>query len=119
VLDLRGFIPFGPGLLEVYRSAHVFVHVSITEGVPQVLMEALASGTPVVATDVGGVAEALQHGQAALLVPPRDIRALVDAILKLVDDERLRGDLIRRGLDLARTRTLESEALRVARFIRG
>jgi glycosyltransferase involved in cell wall biosynthesis len=118
-LELRGFIPFGSELLALYRSAHVFVHVSLTEGVPQVLTEALGSGTPVIATDVGGVAAALEHGQAGLLVPPRDVDALVRGVLTIADDERLRGELVRRGLDVARARTLEIEAERVARFIRG
>lgn len=119
LLDLRGFIRFGPELLALYRSAHIFVHVSLTEGVPQVLTEALAAGTPIVATDVGGVAEALEHGQAGVLVPPDDLAALVRGILEVVVDERLRGSLIRRGLEAARARTLEAEAARVARFIRS
>lgn len=119
LLDLRGFIRFGPELLALYRSAHVFVHVSLTEGVPQVLTEALAAGTPIVATDVGGVADALEQGQAGLLVPPRDLAGLVGGILALVEDESLRGRLVRRGLEVARARTLEAEAARVARFIRS
>lgn len=119
LVDLRGFVPFGPELLAFYRSAHVFVHVSLTEGVPQVVTEALASGTPVVATDVGGVAASLEHGRAGLLVPPLDAAALVRGILTIVEDEDLRRDLVGRGLELARMRTLDSEAERVALFIRG
>ena len=61
-IDLRGFTPFGPELLELYRRAHVFVHVSLTEGVPATVIEALGSGTPVVATAVGGVPATLEHG---------------------------------------------------------
>jgi glycosyltransferase involved in cell wall biosynthesis len=117
IIELPGFVPFGPELLALYRSAHVFVHVSLTEGVPQVLTEALASGTPLVATDVGGVAAALEHGGAGVLVPPGDVAALVRGILKIVDDEHLRDAVVRRGLEVARGRTLDTEAARVARFI--
>jgi glycosyltransferase involved in cell wall biosynthesis len=117
-VELPGYISFGPELLERYRGAHVFVHVSLTEGVPQVLTEAHASGTAVVATDVGGVRAALDDGRAGLLVPPDDLDALVAAVRRLVADRPLRSQLVQRGLDLARARTLEAEAARVAAFIR-
>jgi glycosyltransferase involved in cell wall biosynthesis len=118
-IDLRGYVPFRPELLELYRRAHAFVHVSLTEGVPQVLAEALASGTPVVATDVGGVRAALDDGRGGLLVPPSDVEALVDAVIKLTDDAELQSELAVRGLALARGRTMEAEAARVAAFLRG
>jgi glycosyltransferase involved in cell wall biosynthesis len=86
--------------------------------VPQVLAEALASGTPVIATDVGGVAAALEHGEVGLLVPPADAPALVEAVLRLSDDAELRSRLAERGLELARGRTLEAEAARVAGFLK-
>jgi glycosyltransferase involved in cell wall biosynthesis len=116
-LELRGFIPHGPALLELYRWAHVFVHVSLTEGVPQVLFEALASGTAIVATDVGDVTTALDNGAAGLLVEPRSVDALVAAIRTLTDDVDLRNRLIGRGLELAAQASLEAESERVARFI--
>lgn len=119
IVDLRGFVPFGAELLHAYRSAHIFVHVSLTEGVPQVLTEALASATPVVATDVGGVRAALDHGDAGLLVPPRDSNAVVHAISTIVEDADLRGRLVARGLTIARAHTRESEAARVAHFIQA
>jgi glycosyltransferase involved in cell wall biosynthesis len=116
-LELRGYIPFGPELLDTYRQAHAFVHVSLTEGLPQVLIEAMAAGIPIVATDVGGVAAALDGGRAGLLVPPAELEALADAVLHVTRDQQLRGRLVAEGLRVARTRTLEHEAARVARFI--
>jgi glycosyltransferase involved in cell wall biosynthesis len=96
----------------------VFLHVSLTEGVPHVLVEALSSGTPIVATDVGGVRSALEDGAAGLLVPPGDAAALTTALFQLVDDDALRTRLVEHGLGLARERTLENEAARVAAFLR-
>jgi glycosyltransferase involved in cell wall biosynthesis len=116
-LELLGYLPF-PELLPLYREAHAFVHVSFTEGVPQVLTEALASGAPIVATDVGGVRAALDEGRAALLVAPDDLEALVSAIVRLADEPALRADLATRGLQLAADRTIDVQAERVARFIR-
>lgn len=117
-VEFPGYVAFGPELLERYRRAHAFVHVSLTEGVPQVLVEALASGTPIVATDVGGVRMALEDGEAGLVVPPADRDALVEAVLRITDDEELRSRLLARGLEVARDWTLEAEAERVAAFLR-
>ena len=116
-IDQLGHVPFGPGLLELYRRAHVFVHVSLTEGTPQVLVEALASGTPVIATDVGGVRRALDGGRAGVLVPPGDREALAGAIGRMCADPDLRERLVDIGLELARARTLEAEASRMAAFL--
>lgn len=118
-LHLPGYVAFGPELLELYRSADVFVHVALTEGLPQALVEALGCGLPVVATDVGGVAEALGGGVAGLLVQANDVTALADAIVSLVDDATTRRSLVENGVELARASTLEVEAERVARFIAG
>lgn len=118
-IELLGYVPFGPDLLAEYRRAHVFLHVSWTEGVPHVLVEALSSGTPIVATDVGGVRAALDDGAVGLLVPPGDAAALTTALFQLVDDDRLRSRLVEHGLRLARERTLEREAARVAAFLRN
>jgi glycosyltransferase involved in cell wall biosynthesis len=118
-VELLGYVQFGPELLAEYLRAHVFLHVSLTEGVPHVLVEALSSGTPIVATDVGGVRAALDNGAAGLLVPPGDRAALTTALFQLVDDDLLRSRLVEHGLGLARERTLESESARVAAFLRN
>jgi glycosyltransferase involved in cell wall biosynthesis len=68
----------------------VFVLSSIAEGMPGVLLEAMAAGLPVVATDVGGVSEVVLHGQTGLLIPARDIRALANALSSYVSDGALR-----------------------------
>jgi glycosyltransferase involved in cell wall biosynthesis len=116
-LELRGFIPYGPALLELYRRAHAFVHVSLTEGVPQVLFEALASGTAIVATDVGDVRTALDDGEAGLLVGPRSAEAVAASVCRLTHDAELRNRLIGNGLELAGRVSLEVESERVARFL--
>ncbi len=116
-VELCGYVPFGPKLLAFYRGAHALVHVSLTEGVPQSIVEALACGTPVVASSVGGIPSALEHGRAGLLVPPRDAEALAAAVVCLAEDAGLRRRLAERGLALARRRSLEDESERVARFL--
>lgn len=114
--ELVGYVPIGPELLERYRTAHALLHVSWTEGVPQVLYEAFAAGLPVVATDVGGVAEAV--GDAALLIPPGDADAAAQALGRIGTDKQFRELLIERGLAAVRQHTLDVEAERVAAFMR-
>ncbi len=116
-VDLRGYVPHDHGLRDLYRGSHAFLHVSWTEGLPQVLFEAFAAGCPVVATDVGGVAEAV--GDAALLVPAGDARAAADALRRVAEDSDLRQRLLRGGLEIAAARTIESESGRLLEFLRA
>lgn len=113
--ELRGHVPMGEELLSLYRSSHLLLHVSWTEGVPQVLLEAFAAALPVVATDVGGVAEAA--GAAALLIPPGDPGAAASAIRRLAHSAELRRRLLTAGHAIASARTIEAEARRVADFL--
>lgn len=114
-IELRGHVPLDKGLIELYRSAHALLHVSLTEGAPQVLIEAFAAGLPVVATDVGGVA-GLAAG-AARLVPARDADAAAAALEALARDPEARTALARDGLQRAATLTIEAESRRVAEFL--
>lgn len=112
-----GHVPHGPELYELYAGADVFVHVARTEGLPQVLVEAQASGVPVVATDVGGVREAL--GDSALIVPAGDARLLADAVERVVHDSSLAKRLALAGRRRAHGRTREAQAALLAEFILG
>lgn len=116
-VQLRGYVPIDGELPELYRSADIFLHVSFTEGVPQVLFEAFAAGLPVVATDVGGVAQAA--GEAAVLVPPGDAAAAVQAIQRVAEQESLRRRLVEEGLVLVREHTIEAEIQRLVAFLRS
>lgn len=116
--SLRGHVPVGPALFDLYRSSHALLHVSWTEGMPQVLLEAFAARLPVVATAVGGVAH-MAAGEAALLVAPGDPEAAAEALERVLTDEGLRAGLIDAGLERVRAHTLESECARVAAFLGG
>jgi glycosyltransferase involved in cell wall biosynthesis len=113
--DLRGYVPIDGELPRLYRSSHALLHVSWTEGVPQVLFEAFAAGLPVVATDVGGVVGAA--GDAALLVPPGEADPAADALARIGSDADLRRRLIEAGAARVREHTTEAETRRVAEFL--
>jgi glycosyltransferase involved in cell wall biosynthesis len=75
------------------RRAQVFVMPSLSEGLPMALMEAMAYGLAIVATEVGGIPEAIESGSEGLLVPPGDPEALAEAIRRLGADAELRDRL--------------------------
>jgi glycosyltransferase involved in cell wall biosynthesis len=79
--------------IRVLAACDVFCLASQWEGLPVALMEALVLGLPVVATAVGGVAEAVRDGREGLLVAPGQPRALADALARVVTDESLRASL--------------------------
>jgi glycosyltransferase involved in cell wall biosynthesis len=116
-VELLGEVANGPWLWELYRTSHAFLHVSLTEGLPQVLVEAHAAGTAVVATDVGGVGAALANGGRGLLVPPRDAAAAAAALERLAREPDLRRRLVLAGIEHARGETLEAQVERLAEFI--
>lgn len=86
-----GFIK-GPELCALYHEAHLFLHPSrLTadqnqEGVPNAMLEAMATGLPVVATLHGGIPEAVRNGVTGVLVPERDRAGLAEALLGLARD---------------------------------
>lgn len=71
-----------------YEAGHVYVLSSVSEGFPFTLLEAMASAKATVATDVGGVREAV--GDSGLIVPARDVHAMARACLRLLEDDELR-----------------------------
>lgn len=75
----------------LFPSAHVVCLPSYREGLPKVLLEAAASGRPIVAADVPGCREIVCHGNNGLLVPPRNAAALAQALRQLIDAPSLRA----------------------------
>ena len=90
-------------LRKIFYASHIFLHPSETgrdgnqEGVPNSMLEAMASGLPVFATQHGGIPEAIEHGTSGVLVPERDHEALARALLDASQDRHLLSQLAGEG----------------------
>lgn len=87
----------GGALHRVYEEAGILLLPSYFEGLPNVVMEAMAAGTAVVASRVGGIPELLEEGKCGCLVPPGDAAPVAEALLTLLKDDRLRVEMVKRA----------------------
>jgi glycosyltransferase involved in cell wall biosynthesis len=78
---------------QLLPGADVFILSSKREGLPMSILEAMATGLPVIATKVGGIPEVIQDGQNGILVPPQDPVSLTNAICRMLDDSEYAGNL--------------------------
>jgi len=88
--DKVAFLGRRSDIARLLRGMHVFVLSSVKEGLPLALLEAMASGIPVVATNVGGVPQVVQDGHTGILCPPGEPFELAQSINQLILDEELR-----------------------------
>jgi glycosyltransferase involved in cell wall biosynthesis len=104
VAEAVRFAGWRSNALNLHQWFDVSTLASVAEGFPNVVIEAMAAGVPVVATDVGAVRDAVRDGETGLLVPARDPRALAGALGRVVQDATLRARLARAGRALAEAR---------------
>lgn len=95
-IEFSGWIPHQK-LSAIYKRADIFVLPSYTEALPMVVMEAMASGLPVIASKTGGAEELVNDGNNGFLVPVGDHRALKERIKILLENSDLRESMGKRG----------------------
>jgi glycosyltransferase involved in cell wall biosynthesis len=102
LVTLRGALPH-ESVIQEYQHSTLFVLPCITgsdgdrDGIPNVILEAMAMQLPVISTHHSGIPEVIKSGVNGLLVPPADVQSLADAIAQLLDNPSLRTQLGRRG----------------------
>jgi colanic acid/amylovoran biosynthesis glycosyltransferase len=95
-------------LREIYDASHIFLHPSQTghdgnqEGIPNSMLEAMASGLPVFATQHGGIPETIENGVSGVLVPERDHEKLATALLAATKDPGFLSRIARNGAEIVR-----------------
>jgi len=109
-ISLRGAVPLDE-LLPLYRRYDIFVLPTRPgEGIPRVLMEAMAAGLPVVASRVAGIGSLITHGQNGLLIDRPSAEEVAGAVGALLGSPSLRQGLIQHGYETARAHTLDGQA---------
>ncbi|TDI84430.1 MAG: glycosyltransferase [Caldithrix sp.] len=96
------FLGFRKDVKELLFAFDVFVLPSLFEGLPNVILEAMASGRPIVATAVDGTPELIEHNETGLLVPPKSPHALQEQILNLLENEEKGSKLGRQAKEMAK-----------------
>lgn len=81
------FLGFRDDMAGIYASLDVLVQPSLREGMPMTILEAMAAGVPIVATDVGAAADVIDNGRTGMLVPARDVAAMTAAVKSLLRDD--------------------------------
>ena len=107
-------------LRDIYYRSHIFLHPSQTghdgnqEGIPNSMLEAMASGLPVFATQHGGIPEAIENGVSGVLVPERDHEALAQALLNAAEGPVFLSQIARGGAEVIRKNfDLQTQAQRL------
>jgi len=108
-----GYIREDAELSRLYQNSDIFILPSYTEGVPKVILEAMANGLPVVATSVGGIPEILEDGLNGLLVPPGDAQAICDSVYRLLECSELRMRMQEAAIETGRMYTLERQTEKI------
>ncbi len=97
ISDRVVFTGYRTDVPQILNLIDIFVLSSDWEGFPMTILEAMASGKPVVCTDVGGNREAVVNGETGFIVPPRDIKFLSESLFKLIQYTDLRKEMGERG----------------------
>lgn len=95
----KGIVPYNE-VAYYMKVSELLVFPTWAEGLPNVVMEAMAVGLPVIASNIDGIPEVLEDGITGLSVPAKDVEKLTEAVIKLSEDKNLRGNCIRHGKEL-------------------
>jgi glycosyltransferase involved in cell wall biosynthesis len=99
-----------------YSRMDIFVLPSIIEGFGIVLLEAMAAGVPVVATNVHGIKEVVLDGESGILIPPKNPEAIAEAIMKIIEQPQLAKTLIEKGSKRARLFDIQEHLMKLENF---
>ncbi|MEM8857563.1 MAG: glycosyltransferase family 4 protein [Chloroflexota bacterium] len=91
--------PNSPELIEKFQDSDIFVFPTLADSFGIVALEAMATGLPIIATDIGALSEIIQDGKQGLIIEPNQANQLLNALEKLIDDPSLRKKMGENGIE--------------------
>jgi glycosyltransferase involved in cell wall biosynthesis len=107
-VEWYGFVSYGPDLFKYYQDADIFVLPSYSEGFPHVIWESAANCCPIITTSVGGIPALIKHEEHALLIPPKNVEAIVSSVKRLLFDSVIREKIIKNAYHHAQAFSVEA-----------
>lgn len=108
------FLNWRDDVAKIISIYDVFVLPSLNEGMGRVLVEAMALGKPIVASNIGGIPDLVSHGKNGFLVPPKDPRELANCIQILIEDEEKKAKMGKAGKEIVENFTKEKMVEKIA-----
>lgn len=108
----------GSELNSIYRMGDIYIIPSYHEGFPRTIWEAMANSLPVVASNVGAIPDFLNHLQNAIIIKPKSVNEIVVGIKKIIDNKKLRKNIIQEGRKLAKNNTLDIQTKKLTNILR-
>jgi glycosyltransferase involved in cell wall biosynthesis len=116
-VTFHGFIPHNNKLRRIYSNSDLLIVPSIEDQTPKVILEGMAYGIPVIATNVGAIPQIITDRENGLLVPPKQTEAIIATIRMLISDNQLRRSIIQKGFDYASEHTIEKETKKIIKIV--
>ncbi|MFP4546693.1 MAG: glycosyltransferase family 4 protein [Fidelibacterota bacterium] len=117
-LDNIVFPGYSENLITEFKKADIFIITSKNEGFGRVIIEAMAAGLPVIATDVGGISEILKNKENGLLIPPNDHLAMARAIEQLFSDKLLYEAISRNNISHSKKYSVRNYVMNMVKYYR-
>ncbi len=108
VSDKVKFLGWRNDISEIMQVFDIFVLPSLNEGMGRVLVEAMASGKPVVASNTGGIPDLVKNNETGLLFPPGDEKAMAQSIIKILEDPEKAELMGQKGREMSHYFSLET-----------
>ena len=107
-VNLVGKVSHGKKLNNIYRNSDIYIIASYHEGFPRTILESMANSTIVIASSVGAIPIELENDFNVILVEPKNVNSIVDAVCKVVEDLPLRKKIISNAYSYSLTKKIKS-----------